>query len=106
MKESTDFSIKVANSSNDDAAKIKKEIASVNMMEVLLLRLRWPSMLDSITFISFLSLRQQVLRVVHKSSYSKNGKSRTHIRESPSMIRTRSKFRTVETRLRLSWINP
>ena len=77
-------------------------MASVNMIDVLLLRLRCPSMFDSITFINFLSLLQQEFSEDHKINCSKNGNNKTHIIDKPNIIRTRSRFMTVETNVKSS----
>ena len=102
----TDFSIRVESNSNEDAAKIRKDIARVNIIEVLLLRFRWPSIFDSITFINFLSLLQHEFSETQRSSCSRNGNIRTQIMDRPIIIRTNSRLRTVDTRDKLSLMKP
>ena len=82
-------------SSNDEAAKIRKEIDNVNIRDVLLFLFLCPYIFLSTTFKSFLSLLQQVLKVAHSKQYSTYGKIKTQIPVRPTMISTSSRFKIV-----------
>jgi len=73
-----------------DEAKIKKEIARVNMIDVLEFRLRWPSRFLLMTSFKTLSRLQHDLINAHKRNFSTNSKIKTDIKVSPIIIITRS----------------
>jgi hypothetical protein len=73
-----------------DAEKIKNEIARVNIIEVLLFRLRWPSRFLLMTSFSRLSLLQQVAISRDKNPFSTNSKMSTEMNVSPIIIMIKS----------------
>ena len=73
-----------------EAEKIRNEIASVNMIDVLLLRLRWLSRFLLMTYLSFLSRLQHVIINKAKNPFSTNSKTRTDKKVRPIIINTSS----------------
>jgi len=69
-----------------EAAKIKKLIASVNIIEVLLLRFRCPSRFLLTTYFNLLSLKAQVHISRARNPFSTNSKSKTDIKVNPIII--------------------
>ena len=102
INDSTVLSTRAEIRENELAEKIKKEIARVNIRDVLALRGLCASMFLMITWWSLLSLLQQVLILHQRRKRSRYSKRRTQMNVIPRITIIRTMFKSMNIIVNIS----